>query len=128
TIETHAALAGAVSCSGLVRPSGGSAREAQFTSSGPNAPLPTPSIRPAPSMSVPVQDTFAVRSVAISSPPRSALERCLDVDAHARVAQERRERAPAVCPPERGGKRLFRQVRDPRLHLEQRVHDQVAAA
>ena len=43
-IEKQDAQAAAISSSGLVLPSGASAREAQLTSSGPNAPLPTPSI------------------------------------------------------------------------------------
>ena len=69
-IEKQAACAAAISSSGLVRPSGSSAREAQVTSSGPNAPLPTLSIVPAPSSSEPDQVTFAVRSL-MSLPPAS---------------------------------------------------------
>ena len=67
-IEKHAACAAAISSSGLVRPSGSSAREAHVTSSGPNAPLSTRSIVPAPSMSEPRHVTSARRSVAIVSP------------------------------------------------------------
>ena len=72
-IEKHDAQAAAISSSGLVRPSGVSAREDQVTSSGPNAPLPTPSIVPLPSINEPVHVTFAVRSVAIQSPPSSVV-------------------------------------------------------
>ena len=42
-----------MSSSGLVLPSGDSAREGQDTGSGPNAPLPTGSIVPLPSISEP---------------------------------------------------------------------------
>ena len=69
-IEKHEAQAAAISSSGLVRPSGVSAREAHVRSSGPNAPLPTPSILPLPSINEPVHVAFAVRSVAISRLPR----------------------------------------------------------
>ena len=67
-IETQDAWAAAISSSGLVRPPGSSAREAQVTSSGPNAPLPTLSIEPLPSIRPPRQVTSACRSVAIRPP------------------------------------------------------------
>ena len=65
TIGAFGACAAASSSWGLVR-SESSVREAQVTSSGPKAPLPTLSIVPAPSISEPDQVTDAVRS-AISS-------------------------------------------------------------
>src|SRR6476619_5591741 len=54
-----------MSSSGLVLPSGASAREDHVTSSGPKAPLPASWIVPAPSISVPCQVVLIVRSVAI---------------------------------------------------------------
>ena len=66
-IEKHEACAAAMSSSGLVRPFESSVRAAHVTSSGPNAPLPTLVIVPAPSMSEPDQVTCAVRS-AIRNP------------------------------------------------------------
>ena len=56
-IEKQAACAAASSSSGEVRPAGSSAREAQVTSSGPKAPLPTLSILPPPSIRLPCQVT-----------------------------------------------------------------------
>ena len=71
-MEKQAAQAAAISSSGLVRPSGVSAREAQVTGSPPSVPLETCSIVPPPSNSDPAQVTFAVRSVAISLLPPSS--------------------------------------------------------
>ena len=68
-IEKHAAWAAAINSSGLVFPSGCSAREAHVMPSGPKAPLPTLSMVPRPSVRDPLQVTFAVRSVDHHSPP-----------------------------------------------------------
>ena len=86
----------AISSSGLVRPSRASAREAQLTSSGPKAPLPTLSIVPAPSIRVPAQVTFAVRSVAICRLLVSSRTLSWMSIPTPCVAQERRERAARV--------------------------------
>ncbi len=68
-IEKHEACAAASSSSGLVLPAvASSARAAQLTSSGPNAPVPTLSIVPDPLVRSPFHVTSACRSVAMFAP------------------------------------------------------------
>src|SRR5439155_20381274 len=69
-IEKQDACAAAISSSGLVRPLGSSARDAHVTSSVPNAPLPAPTIVPAPRIRSPRHVPLAVRSVAMPLLPR----------------------------------------------------------
>ena len=92
-IEKHDACAAAINSSGLVRPSGASAREAHVTPSGPKAPLPTLVISPVPVMSAPCQVAAAVRRVAMSSSPcRRLLWRSLPRLARTRQAEPRASR------------------------------------
>src|SRR5918994_1184662 len=88
-IEKQAACAAAISSSGLVLPPGSSVRAGQLTSSPPNAPLVTESMRPLPLIRSPCHVTSALRSVAIGS----SLESRLHCHLRARLDQRRESAA-----------------------------------
>ena len=96
-----------------------------MTSSGPNAPLPTPSILPLPSINEPVHVTFAVRSVAIQSPPSRVVVISMPTPASRRSEEKEQpscaaSTAASNCSASSPGTRG--------AHVERRVDDQVPAA
>ena len=133
-IEKQAECAAAMSSSGLVFPSGSSAREAHVTSRGPNAPLPASWIVPEPSIRVPRQVVLIVRSVAIVGRLLvvgvSLLllrERCRDGHRRAR-ADQRRQRAAGVRRLGRLREGRVVAVRDGAVRFDLRVHDLMSLA